>query len=238
MLPSLNLQSNADIELVHKIVAQVDKLNAYKQITHVLEPFIGTYDLQIQTKSKLTRVFEKIGNALFNYVMNRVRQLPILNTAPVREAFKQWTTNVQKHKVRFVWLLIEKQGLVTLLCKGPTFYQDMGQCMRDAWEFKPSVDYIEGQSFEILSYEVETPYEYVPTDSFTLKRRIRSPQNKIHQSSLIFNGVQYDYEMLGGCIVVKMPWKAQSTDRGYMDIFYVKKDDAWLYIDSDLQYQK
>ena len=229
MLPTLQPLSESDKTLIDVISHQVYQLNCFHKVGEIIQPFVSDYDAQIITQSKLNKVLNKLGNATFIYVANRIRQLPEVNSLIMRRAFSQWMESIDQCKVRFVWILVEKHGQITLLSKGPQFHQSVSNCLKTGWEFQPTIDYPDSLAFQLLTFEIQQKCEFVLNN--TIKDRKSSCQCSSSQQerTIIFNDVRYTYDMIHGTIIVKLPWFVCAKAGKSLFVFYIKREDQWIY---------
>ena len=233
MLPTLQSLTSYDKELLQDLTQFVHKISCYDEVIDLIQPFMNEAIEIKKTANHLTRYLEYFPNAIFNYFITRIRQLPCMKSDTIQTCFQRWSKSRDENSVRFVWLLIEN-GDFTILNKSALYYQDISQCLSAAWRYKPSYDYIDARSFELLTYEVRAVGEFaLPNPIFRHYRTIalrRVNEDKTTTRNFIDSkGTRYPFEITGDHVTIKMPWHVLTDNDEKLYIYYIKKNDRWVY---------
>ena len=231
MLPTLQDLTEYDKLLIQDIVDFVDQSSCFEEVNQVLYPFIHKFNRNIHTRHALARRLETLCNAVFNYVVIKLRELNVMKCQSIQTAFVKWGKLRDKQKFRFVWLLVEDADMI-LLNKSEHFYENIADCLSAAWYFKPSIDYVDSRSFDLLTYEIVTSYEQDLLNELVCdnKQNCCSNDSKL-LDHITSKGIRYSFTVTDHCATIRMPWRVPKGD-DYLYIFYTKKSDNWFYCDN------
>ena len=224
MLPSLLPLHCHDRILIEKLADFVQQNNCFAQVNDLLAPFIEPNNSKIVTRSSLVRRLESVSNAVFNYIMVKCRELPVMKCESMQSAFSQWSELKEDQCVRFVWLLIDETDII-VLNKSSDYYDDISLCLGTGWYFKPSLDYVESKTFEVLTYEVS----FICDHAFPTKQEQFNTVYNQSNDYITWNGIRYSFEVTGACVTLRMPWRISDLFGEPLYIFYTKQNDNWFY---------
>ena len=224
MLPTLIDIVQYDKILINDIVDYAERFNCFSDINQVLYPFIHKHNRHIQTSAFLSRQLRALSNAVFNYVVCKLRELTVMNQASIQSSFRNWSRVRDEHKVRFVWLLVDDSEII-LLNKSDRTYANISDCLTSAWKLQPSIDYVDNRVFEILTYEIVTAHEQC--DELDNDRIFYANDLKLI-NHITSKGIRYNFSATGNCVTIQMPWRIPRRDH-HLYIYYTKKSDNWFY---------